>query len=261
MTKGGGGIQVDKGGFVRIHHEILEALATAPLRGQQFRCLMFLFRTTYGFNRKEVKLSLAEWTTGTKMRRQNVWRELHTLMNCNVIHGKSNGAKRAMTWGFNKYYEQWNFESVITDDYRFVITDDYTKKESVINVDDRSVITPPHAQVIKTIKTTTTTTTTEGSGSSSSESFPDLQNDVLRCWRENMTTPLTPIITADLKKCVTDHGATDVMEAIAVAVRADNHTMRYVKGVLNRRASRGDAAGLNGANTREVLVRIGDDND
>lgn len=143
-------IQVNDGEFVRVHNTILELLSQAPLRGQQFRCLMFLFRKTYGYNKKEDKISLAEWEKGTGMKRQNVWRELELLIKCNVIFKKSNGPKRPNTWGFNKYHEQWNFETVVTEDYKSVITDDDTiviadddsPQPSVITSDDKSVITP-----------------------------------------------------------------------------------------------------------------------
>ncbi len=153
MIAGGDSIQIDKGEFVRIHNTIFDLLAKAPLRGQQFRCLMFLFRKTYGFNKKEDKISLAQWAEGTGLRRQNIWRELQLLIKCNVIYAQKNGIKSAMTWGFNKHHEQWNFESVIADDYKSVITDDdkneqsvilddYSENESVITSDYKSVITP-----------------------------------------------------------------------------------------------------------------------
>jgi phage replication O-like protein O len=266
VTKGGDGIQIDGGGFVRVHHEILEVLATAPLRGQQFRCLLFLLRATYGFNRKEARISLEEWAVGTGMKRQNVWRELQSLMKCNVIYAKSNGPKRSQTWGFNKYYERWRLESVITDDYKSVITgddssvitDDYRDEKSVITDDYKSVITV-HESKDKDIKTTTTTT--EGGGGSS---FLSLQQDpVLRCWAENIDPELTPILIADLESSVAIHGINEVLNAIATAVRADNKTMRYVKGVLNRRreVTNGHYANGNGTHTREVLTPIGADNE
>jgi phage replication O-like protein O len=139
----GDSIQIDKGGYVRVHHAIFELLAKAPLRGQQFRCLMFLFRKTYGFNKKEEQISLAQWAEGTEMKRQNVWRELQLLIKCRVIYMKSTGPKRANTWGFNKRHEQWNLESVITGDYsQSVVTRDYSDEPSVITGDDKSVITP-----------------------------------------------------------------------------------------------------------------------
>jgi phage replication O-like protein O len=258
VTKGGTGIQIDEGGFVRIHHDILEILAKAPLRGQQLRCLLFLLRTTYGFNKKEARISLEEWANGTGIKRQNVWRELQILMNYKVIHSTSNGPKRSRTWGFNKYHEQWDFQSVITDDYksvitgddRTVITDDYRLQESVITDDYKSVITP-HESTTKTLKTTTTTT--EGGGGSF---FSSQQDPVLQCWEENMETELTPILISDLQASVITHGADEVLNAITTAVRANNKTMRYVKGVLNRRREATNGHYANGNGYTKVLVPI-----
>jgi len=251
VRKSGDSIQIDKGGFVRIHHTILEVLATAPLRGQHFRCLMFLFRTTYGFNRKEAKISLREWAAGTGMKRQNVWRELQILIKGNVIVAHGNGEKRSMTWGFNKYHEQWRFDSVITDDDNSVITDDDritesvimdddSDEKSVINVDYKSVITRSHTRDLKDNKDTTTTTTESSGGSSFSNPSP---STVLRYWQENMQCAVTPIIESDLEQLDAEYGEAVVIDAIGIAVRANKHEMRYVQGVLKRKGT-----SVNGAN-------------
>lgn len=161
MITSGANIQVENGDFLRVHNAIFELLAKAPLRGQQFRCLLFLFRKTYGFNKKEDKISLAQWADGTGLLRQNVWRELQLLIKCNVIYMTTSGHKRPNIWGFNKRHEQWNFESVIlcdyksviTEDYKSVITGDYNDEPSVITPDYKSVITPhEHTKDIKDSK-------------------------------------------------------------------------------------------------------------
>ena len=121
-------------GYTAIANEIMEHLALAPLRGQQMKCVLFLLRRTYGYHKKDDRISLNQWAEGTNMKRQNVWRELHLLVEMNVIYMKSNGEKRSATWGFNKHYDTWKFPSVITDDY--------SADESVITDDYRSVITP-----------------------------------------------------------------------------------------------------------------------
>lgn len=78
-----------------------------------------------------------------------------------------------------------------------------------------------------------------------------------------METPLTPIMVTELRACVTDHGAPAVMEAITIAVGADTRTLRYVKGVLNRRRESTNGLHVNGANgyVGMTLIRTGDDND
>jgi phage replication O-like protein O len=169
MAKGDD-IQVDKGGFVRIHNTILEKLAKAHLRGQQYRLILFLFRMTYGYNKKENKISLKQWADGTDLQRQNVWRELHLLVEWQVIYMKSNGERRPATWGFNKYFDQWKIPTVITDDYKSVIicdytneqsviTGDYSDEKSVITGDYKSVITLSHTRELKDSKDSSSTTT------------------------------------------------------------------------------------------------------
>ena len=60
-TATGSEIQVDAGNFTRIHNAILERLAkSTDLNGAAFRCLMFLFRQTYGFGKKQDTLSFSQ---------------------------------------------------------------------------------------------------------------------------------------------------------------------------------------------------------
>lgn len=44
-------------GFTRIANEILEALFSAPFHGSELRCLFYVFRQTYGYQRLQVKLT------------------------------------------------------------------------------------------------------------------------------------------------------------------------------------------------------------
>ena len=142
----GADIQIENGNWSQIHNAIWEALAKAPLTGEQFRCLMFLFRQTYGSQqkKKEDRISLAQFEAATGIRRQNVWRALHQLIDHGVLKMQTNGPKRAATWGFNKYVEQWNFDSVIPDDDSSVIPDDYRQEPSVIIGDDSEGATCNH---------------------------------------------------------------------------------------------------------------------
>ena len=145
MRHSGNGPQREDG-FTAIANEIMEQLAAVSLRGQQFRCLMFLFRKTYGFNKKEDKISLSQWAQGTKLDRNNAWRELQGLIKRNVIYCKSNGPKRPMTWGFNKHYDTWMGDSVVFCDYssvgESVVAEDYSQETTVVAEDYKSVVTP-----------------------------------------------------------------------------------------------------------------------
>lgn len=116
MTTLGAEVQVENGGWFKLHNSISEVLARTPLNGQQFRCLHFLLRMTYGHKRKEAKLSWQEWADGTGMKRQNVGRELMALLEAKIIYRTEGVSRRPATWGFNKYYETWLNPGDIVED-------------------------------------------------------------------------------------------------------------------------------------------------
>jgi len=101
-------------GFVRIHPAILELLAQRQLGGREFRCLLFLFRKTYGYQKKEDKISLSQWGEGTGIPRTRVGAVLDNLINQNIIYRIDGGEKRPASWGFNKYFETWQEGQSVT---------------------------------------------------------------------------------------------------------------------------------------------------
>lgn len=143
----GSGIQVDDGEFTRIHNSILDKLALARFTASEYRCLMFLFRMTYGWQKKEDVISLSQWCKGVGIdpeKRHNVLRTLQALTAKRVIYCKSNGNNHAATWGFNKHFDEWDaslFEET-------VITQDNTHETPVIKPHNTSVISPDNTTVI-----------------------------------------------------------------------------------------------------------------
>lgn len=102
----GAEIQIDAGEFVRLHNSILEKMALARLSGAEFRALMFLFRKTYGWNKKEDRISLSQWAEGTNGKRPHVLRTLNELIRKRVIY-RIDDQQPVPVYGFNKYFEQW----------------------------------------------------------------------------------------------------------------------------------------------------------
>lgn len=96
-------IQVDAGNFTRIHNTILERMAQADLNGSEFRCLMYLFRRTYGFNKKEDTLAFSQWVEGTGLEKRQLIRTVQGLVDAGYIYAIDNGNNRPKTYGFNKY--------------------------------------------------------------------------------------------------------------------------------------------------------------
>lgn len=72
-------------GYTRIANEILEATAKFQFNGAQLRLLIFLWRKTYGFQKKADNISLSQWEEGTGLNRRTVQRELRALQKMNVL--------------------------------------------------------------------------------------------------------------------------------------------------------------------------------
>ena len=106
MTACGVDIQIDDGDYTRIHHAILEALAEARLSGAEFRVLMFLLRKTYGWNKKEDRISLSQWAEATRAARPHVLKTLNLLVAKRIIIRREDDGQ--VPWySFNKYREEW----------------------------------------------------------------------------------------------------------------------------------------------------------
>lgn len=58
-----------------------------------------------------------------------------------------------------------------------------------------------------------------------------------KCWQENMSGTMTPIIGEQIDELVDEYGADALTRAITVAVNANARTMRFVKGVLRKEQS------------------------
>ncbi len=149
-------IQVDDGEFTRLHNTILNKLALARLTASEFRCLMFLFRMTYGWQKKEDVISLSQWAAGVGIdpdkKRHNVLRTLQGLVAKRVIYTKTHGNNHAATWGFNKHFDDWDtslfIDTVISPDNTSVISEDNTDAQTVITQDNTTVISPDNKTVI-----------------------------------------------------------------------------------------------------------------
>lgn len=135
MISNGSDIQTENG-FVKIHPAILELLATRQLSGREFRCLLFLFRKTYGYQKKEDRISLSQWEQGTGIPRTRVGAVLDELVRQKLIYRVDGGVKRPSAWGFNKHFETWQDEQSVTLEGVSLDQDD---TETVTPTGDKSV--------------------------------------------------------------------------------------------------------------------------
>ena len=107
MVNNGSDVQIDKGGFVRIHYAILEQLAIGDFSSREYACILHLLRMTYGFNRKECTLSYGDFAGATNIDRTAAIKTLRSLVARNIVIKVDGDAYHAATWSFNKYFEQW----------------------------------------------------------------------------------------------------------------------------------------------------------
>ena len=93
-------------GFTQIANEILEGLATTKLNGTQLRILLVVFRYTYGFKRKQHKLSESFIAKATGIHKQQIKRELSQLIQDGIILVKQEATfTTPRVLEFNKRYQ------------------------------------------------------------------------------------------------------------------------------------------------------------
>lgn len=92
--------QPDK--FTKISNEILEALCKINLSPYETRVLLFIFRKTYGYQKKSDRLALSQIAEGTGLAKPHICRALKSLTLRAII--TQNGNKQLQ---FQKDYDFW----------------------------------------------------------------------------------------------------------------------------------------------------------
>ena len=100
-------IQVEEGGYTRIHNAILEILAKARLSSLEFRIVLLVIRKTYGFQKKTDVISITQFETcgGSRVATVNA---IKNLLRLKMLTRVSKG--QSFEYGFNKYIEAWSPE-------------------------------------------------------------------------------------------------------------------------------------------------------
>ena len=95
-------------GYTPIANELLEAICSAKFNSTQLKIALFILRYTYGFSRKEHRLSLNFISKGIGVSRRYVSHELKTLINADVVTVVSKHTDtEARVLSLNKNYEDW----------------------------------------------------------------------------------------------------------------------------------------------------------
>jgi phage replication O-like protein O len=114
-------------GYTPIANEIMEALMRVNLSPAETRVLWFLFRKTYGWNKKSDRIPLSQFSQATGIERRNVHRALKKLSSKQMIAIVQTDDRMAATYRFQKDYSRWKLSSKQTTPPRTVVqTDDKT---------------------------------------------------------------------------------------------------------------------------------------
>lgn len=92
-------------GFTPIANEILEKLVNIPLLGAEFQVLLFIIRKTYGYHKKQDRISLTQFEKGTHLSRPTVVKTLKNLALRNMI--KVFIQENNKGYSFVKDHEKW----------------------------------------------------------------------------------------------------------------------------------------------------------
>lgn len=129
-------------GYTAIANEIVSALASIRISGEEMQCLWVILRKTYGWNKKEDSISLSQFTEITGInKRQNVLRALNKLLSKKII-GVIKKDNTISKYRLNKDFETWQPLSkkitpsrLLSKKITGVIKKDNKTAKSVINIE------------------------------------------------------------------------------------------------------------------------------
>lgn len=96
-----------KDGYVAIANETMEALAQIRIPGEARQILDVILRKTYGWKKKEDKISLSQFKKRTGLLSPNIIRARSKLLNMNIISVIQKDNSDVLTYRFQKDYTKW----------------------------------------------------------------------------------------------------------------------------------------------------------
>lgn len=99
-------------GYVAIANKIMDKLSQLYLAPNEWRILMFVLRKTWGWNKKEDKISLSQFQEGTNISRPNVVDAIKSLVAKGILVVNKKGFINV--YSFNKFYTKWTSSHTTT---------------------------------------------------------------------------------------------------------------------------------------------------
>ena len=102
--------------YFKVKNDWFDALIGYRLPGYEMQCVLFIIRRTYGWQKKEVELSMNDFVCATNILKPNISRSLKNLKYKRLINADRKPGNRNITYSFNKYHNQWRQSEVIEND-------------------------------------------------------------------------------------------------------------------------------------------------
>lgn len=88
-------------GYTAIANELLEHLIMPGTNGSELKLILFVVRKTYGFSKKQDKISLSQFCKGLSAKRANICRTIKSLVAKRLL------LKQDSLYKLNKNWEEW----------------------------------------------------------------------------------------------------------------------------------------------------------
>lgn len=92
-------------GYLRIANNLVDALVRTRIAGEANQVLWFIIRKTYGYQKKEDRISLSQFVEATGIRKSHVVRALDKLQTMKLVTKKGNGT--VASYSLQKDYDKW----------------------------------------------------------------------------------------------------------------------------------------------------------
>lgn len=150
--------QIEDGNYSRLSNEILEALCRIRIPGEARQVFDFILRKTWGWNKREDRISLSQFTAGTGLKKPIVCRSITKLREMNLIIINNDNGNLSF-YRINKDFESWiplskkktlskKIMSVVNSDNKPLSKMIHTKDNTDTITKDNTI--PPPAKTQKT---------------------------------------------------------------------------------------------------------------
>lgn len=94
-------------GYIKIANELFDALIKLNIPSESRRMFDFIMRKTYGYNKKQDRISTKQFIEAINIPRRSVERARKRLKDLNLIHTVKNDGTHFVTYSINKFYKTW----------------------------------------------------------------------------------------------------------------------------------------------------------